>query len=35
LGLHFHVPYVELIRLEYAFDGRGTPEIIFDFMVWF
>ena len=34
-GLHLHVPYIDLIRLEYAFDERGRGESLLDFMVWF
>lgn len=34
-GLHIHLPYVELLRIEYAFSFRGEPEIIFDLQVAF
>jgi len=29
-GLHFHLPYVDLIRVEYALDTYGSGEFIFD-----
>lgn len=35
LGLHFHLPYVDVLRLEYAFDFHGRPEWIFDLQVAF
>jgi len=34
-GLHFHVPYFDLLRLEYAFDVKYNPQIIFDMGVAF
>jgi len=34
-GLHVHLPYVDLFRLEYAFDQKGRPEWICDLYVWF
>jgi len=30
LGLHFHVPYFDLLRLEYGMDTNYNPQIIFD-----
>ena len=35
LGLHFHLPYVDLLRVEYAFDRQGHPQWITDLYVWF
>ncbi len=35
VGLHFHVPYVDVLRLEYAFNEDLEPEIIIDVYVWF
>lgn len=35
LGLHVHLPYADLVRLEYAFDQKGRPEWILDLYVWF
>ena len=29
-GLHFHLPYVDLLRVEYAVDMRGRGQVIFD-----
>jgi len=29
-GFHFHIPYVDLLRVEYAFDMHGHGEFIFD-----
>ena len=29
-GLHFHLPYVDLLRVEYSFDMSGNGEFIFD-----
>ncbi len=34
-GLHIHLPYVNLLRLEYAFDQQGHGEFITDLYVWF
>jgi len=34
-GLHFHVPYFDLLRLEYAFDTDYNPQLIFDVGVAF
>ncbi|MBN2410420.1 BamA/TamA family outer membrane protein [candidate division KSB1 bacterium] len=34
-GLHFHVPYFDLLRLEYAFDTNYNPQVIFDVGVAF
>ena len=34
-GLNFHVPYFDLIRLEYALNPQRHSEIIFDFLVRF
>ena len=34
-GLHFHVPYVDVVRLEYAFDTRQNGELIMDVLVRF
>ena len=30
VGLHFHLPYVELLRIEYAFDWEVNGQIIID-----
>lgn len=35
LGLHFHLPYLELLRFERAWDFRGHGEYIADLKVWF
>ena len=35
LGLHFHVPYVDLLRVEYSWDTNGDPQFIIDTQVWF
>jgi outer membrane protein assembly factor BamA len=34
-GLHFHVPYVDLIRFEYALDTHRKSEFILDLYTWF
>ncbi len=34
-GLHIHLPYVELLRLEYAVDAHGHGQFISDLYVWF
>jgi outer membrane protein insertion porin family len=34
-GLHFRVPYVDVIRLEYAMDTHRRSEVILDLYVWF
>ncbi|MBN1997706.1 BamA/TamA family outer membrane protein [candidate division KSB1 bacterium] len=35
VGLHFHVPYIDILRLEYAFDEEKNAEFIVDIYVWF
>jgi outer membrane protein assembly factor BamA len=35
LGLHFHLPYIEVLRVEKAFDTHGNSEYIIDAGVWF
>ena len=34
-GLHIHLPYIELFRIEYAFNTGGKPELVLDVGVWF
>jgi outer membrane protein assembly factor BamA len=34
-GVHIHLPYVNVLRLEYAFDQQGHGEFITDLYVWF
>ncbi len=34
-GLHLHVPYVDVLRLEYAFDQQRDGQFIFDIGVYF
>jgi hemolysin activation/secretion protein len=34
-GLHFHVPYVDLIRFEVAMDTHKKSEFILDLYTWF
>lgn len=34
-GLHLHVPYVDVLRLEYAFDEEKNGQFIFDIGVYF
>ena len=34
-GLHLHVPYVDVLRLEYAFDEERNGQFIFDIGVYF
>jgi len=34
-GLHIHLPYIELFRIEYAFDTKLHPELVLDIGVWF
>jgi len=34
-GVHIHLPYVELLRIEYAFSFSGEPELIVDLQVAF
>ncbi len=34
-GLHFHVPYAQILRLDYAINDRGKGELIFEVGVVF
>ena len=34
-GLHIHLPYVHVLRFEYAFNAAGDSEFIFDMGVYF
>ncbi|MBN2357679.1 BamA/TamA family outer membrane protein [candidate division KSB1 bacterium] len=35
LGLHLHLPYIELLRLERAWDMHGRGQYIIDLKAWF
>ncbi len=36
IGLHFHLPYIHLLRFEAAWNSRqGKPEYLLDLSVWF
>ena len=35
VGLHFHLPFVQVLRLELAFNERGGSETILDMMVFY
>jgi outer membrane protein assembly factor BamA len=34
-GLHIHLPYIELIRIDHAFNQDGDSQFIVDIGVWF
>ncbi len=34
-GLHFHVPFINLLRLEYVLNDAGNTQLIFDFSTSF
>jgi hypothetical protein len=34
-GLHIHLPYIDLLRIEYAVDAHGKGQFISDLYVWF
>ena len=34
-GLHVHLPYIDLFRIDFAYDTKGHREMILDIGVWF